>query len=739
MKTLCRLFLIILLFHNALAFDGIGESYISKITPEAPLELEANKIEHSETTVEGEGKVVLKHGQEMVRADKVTFFKDKELICASGDIKLVDNYGQLYNAENFYTNKSFTCGGLNNFNAYLTPKGLISAEDATLTDGTILKAHKVKYTLCDTCKNNFIPYKPFWSVESDELLYNQETGWLYFTGAKLKLYDQPIFIAPYLVIPTPKAEKKSGFLTPIVMWNHDFGLNAKIPFYINIRPNMDATITPWVMQRFYNQISGEFRHLTPLGQYNLVASAARSEKFNNNNEKVPGHISRSHIAGHGLFKVRDFTPCPIIVGFDGTHLHDPLKTYLKKYKIDYRDILTNHFYTNYYTKHSFTTFDVVEFQGLRNVDNPHITPQAYPLIDSYSSNQLLENLFLDFKGNFLNLYRNEGINMQRALATAELSYIEVCNGHKINASLFAREDMYNTNLANPTGAALINYEITTRTIIIPPKKHYSRTFGQASLRWGYPLASCLYRNGTFIVIEPNIEAIAGSKIKEGPRFANEDSQAPEVSMDNLFVKNIFQGYDRIEDGLRIRYSLKTSTDLCNHSVNAEIGQSRRFTNQFFPIQSGLHDKWSDIVTRVDFVFNDNITLGGKIRFNHHNLSVQDNELSLLYNYRKLSINLDYYALGAKTVVRNSDLNYRQELDASFNYLLTKSWNLGYVLRTKLGPKQIPDAGEKLIAQELRILYLGNCLDVGLNIGKDYTKLKDLTPLVYYQVKINVPF
>ncbi len=56
-------------------------------------------------------------------------------------------------------------------------------------------------------------------------------------------------------------ERKSGFLTPTLGSSGTRGFDASIPYYLNLAPNYDATITPRIMTKRGLQVGAQFRYL----------------------------------------------------------------------------------------------------------------------------------------------------------------------------------------------------------------------------------------------------------------------------------------------------------------------------------------------------------------------------------------------------------------------------------------------------------------------------------------------
>ena len=81
----------------------------------------------------------------------------------------------------------------------------------------------------------------------------------------LALWDTPVFYFPYLSFPLTD-ERQSGFLFPTVGYSNTFGFNVAVPYYWNIAPERDLTLTPrWMTQRGF-ALGADYRFLSPKDQ-----------------------------------------------------------------------------------------------------------------------------------------------------------------------------------------------------------------------------------------------------------------------------------------------------------------------------------------------------------------------------------------------------------------------------------------------------------------------------------------
>jgi LPS-assembly protein len=80
-------------------------------------------------------------------------------------------------------------------------------------------------------------------------------------GVKLTFKDVPILYTPWMNF-AYSGERKSGLLAPLYGTSVRTGLELTVPFYWNIAPNYDATISARMMSKRGVALNNEFRYLT---------------------------------------------------------------------------------------------------------------------------------------------------------------------------------------------------------------------------------------------------------------------------------------------------------------------------------------------------------------------------------------------------------------------------------------------------------------------------------------------
>lgn len=138
----------------------------------------------------------------------------------------------------------------------IDPKFSSSRGDAkaVLFDGQDKKRLKsARYTTCE-------PGVDDWYIKASEIELDDYTQSGTAKNASVEFKGVPLLYTPYLSF-SFNNERKSGLLAPTVGSTSRSGFETLIPYYINISPNMDATVATRYLSKRGVQLQGEFRYL----------------------------------------------------------------------------------------------------------------------------------------------------------------------------------------------------------------------------------------------------------------------------------------------------------------------------------------------------------------------------------------------------------------------------------------------------------------------------------------------
>jgi LPS-assembly protein len=122
------------------------------------------------------------------------------------------------------------------------------------------------------------PLTNVWNVKASRIDLDKNTGRGEAWNARLYLKSVPIFYTPYFNFPID-SRRKTGFLMPTFGSSSTNGPTITAPFYWNMAPNYDDTLTPVVLSKRGLQWDNSFRYLSPLSEGTLRIAALPNDKL----------------------------------------------------------------------------------------------------------------------------------------------------------------------------------------------------------------------------------------------------------------------------------------------------------------------------------------------------------------------------------------------------------------------------------------------------------------------------
>ena len=117
-----------------------------------------------------------------------------------------------------------------------------------------ITASDVSYTTCN-------PGEAAWRITASEVVFDRVESTGTARDMWLEFMDQRVFYLPWISFPLG-SQRKSGFLTPTFGTSGSSGVDVTVPYYFNLAPNYDATLTARTMSDRGVQAQGEFRYLS---------------------------------------------------------------------------------------------------------------------------------------------------------------------------------------------------------------------------------------------------------------------------------------------------------------------------------------------------------------------------------------------------------------------------------------------------------------------------------------------
>ncbi|HET8554079.1 MAG TPA: LPS assembly protein LptD [Rhodanobacteraceae bacterium] len=135
----------------------------------------------------------------------------------------------------------------------LSSHGNGTAAQAELIDPQHSRFSQATYSTCD-------PGHRVWEFSAKKITTNKVTGVGVAHDATMRLGNVPFLYLPYFSFPIDN-RRKSGFLYPTFANNGNSGFMFSIPYYLNLAPNYDATLTPQLYTERGLMLGGQFRYL----------------------------------------------------------------------------------------------------------------------------------------------------------------------------------------------------------------------------------------------------------------------------------------------------------------------------------------------------------------------------------------------------------------------------------------------------------------------------------------------
>ncbi len=137
--------------------------------------------------------------------------------------------------------------------------------------GGVFELDGASYSTCP-------PEQLDWYIRADRMTLNTAEGVGVARGISMHFKGVPVFALPIFSFPIG-SQRKTGFLAPAIARSDDTGIEFHLPWYWNIRPNLDATFTSRLMTKRGLQLQSELRYLDTQGSWALSNETLKDKEF----------------------------------------------------------------------------------------------------------------------------------------------------------------------------------------------------------------------------------------------------------------------------------------------------------------------------------------------------------------------------------------------------------------------------------------------------------------------------
>ena len=208
----------------------------------------------SENLTSFTGKVKAVQNSKLLTADSVKYDRRTEDFEATGNVTFSTGSLQ-FEGDSASINLKTNKGIISNTHYFTgTVNGRGKAEQIVIENENRLVLNNAIYTTCP-------PDAETWQLNADKITLDKSTNQGTARNMVLEISNIPVMYLPYIRFPIGD-ERMSGFLFPGIGVSSEHGTEITIPYYWNIAPAMDATITPHNMTDRGLMLETEFRYLT---------------------------------------------------------------------------------------------------------------------------------------------------------------------------------------------------------------------------------------------------------------------------------------------------------------------------------------------------------------------------------------------------------------------------------------------------------------------------------------------
>ena len=616
-----------------------------------------------ETVIDGNAE--LRRGATSLRADHIEYYQPDDQLKTRGNVR-INNAGNRFEGpelelkldrfEGFFTTPRYR---------FLSNGGNGQAERADFIDDKHFSVQRASYTTCE--RDNEASWKPAWELTATRFDFDLDEEVGVATGAVVRFKDVPILAFPKVSFPLSD-KRKSGLLPPTLGLGSVNGLEVRQPYYFDIAPNRDATLSPAIMSKRGVDLAGEFRYLDPSYTGRLRANVLPGDKLRNRDR---WSYSLQHLGAID-------TGLPAI-GALGLNLNlnrvsdnDYWRDFPVSTGVVTQRLLTQDASLNWNRGYFTSAVRALKWQTLQDVNSPIIPPYdrlpqftaAYTRVDAPLAG-MGDGFDWSVQGDYTRFSADRSLTLQpdgdRAFTRLQVSHPWLSPGGFITPKVQLHATSYKFDAPLANGAM-------TASRIVP-------TFSLDSGLQFERDASFLGRSFTQ-TLEPRAFYVR-TPFRDQSNLPNYDSAANSFNFATVFTENAFVGNDRISDSNLLTLGL--TSRLLDPATGAEavrlgIAQRLGFQDQrvslpvpgVLPVPGDLPvtDRVSDLLVGATVNWVPQWSFDSTVQYNP---KIKQSELA--------SVGLRYHPSNYRTISAafRRQRNISEQIDVSWQWPINDLW------------------------------------------------------------------
>ncbi len=640
----------------------------------------------------------------IINVEMFEYNRNKNLLFSKGNIKIIDVKENIYKFSEIYIDEKKNKIIGSDLRAFFNPNSLgsNSKNDPRIFGNSISISEdkseigKGVFTYCqlkdeDDC--------PAWSLQANKITHDTAKKTIYYDKAVLKVYDIPIFYFPKFFHPDPTVKRKTGFLPPSFVDSKNLGTGTVLPYYIDIAPDRDLTITPKLYSKESPLMLAEYRR--DYEKSFLILDAGFTEGYKDTSLKKKGGSKNHFFSNYNVDLYDDgktFSNLELKVQkvSNDTYLkiYD-VKTSLADKNTDVLETLINY---NYETDEKSLNLSMGMFENITINDNsryeyyfPNINYaqnlfnddsigsldlNSNLIVRNYDINKQTEQLINDFNFNSLKWIDNIGFKNQLK------SQIKLTNYTAKNTRHYKNDDL-NTELHGVVG-------ISSELPLIKKLKNGLDT------HFFTPKALFRYAPGDMRKFSDNSKRLNPSNIFTLDRIGEIDTIETGLSTTLGFDYEVMKKNRITKDEKR---NLLISA---GQIINEKEDQDK---------PSPLNQRFSDVAGEAIWTPSENFKMSYNFNLDQNYKDLQYSEIGTDFNLGKINFNLNY-------LEEKEYIGTQEYLKTSMGYKVNDVSTLSFSTKRNL----LRDSSE---FYNLSYQYANDCFKAGVVFRREFYDDRDI--------------
>ncbi|NRA53626.1 MAG: LPS assembly protein LptD [Gammaproteobacteria bacterium] len=460
--------------------------------------------------------------------------------------------------------------------------------------------------LLTTCAGD----RPDWSLRAKKITIDAAKERAIIRQATLEVFEVPVFYFPYLSLPISD-KRASGLLYPSIGSSSNNGIDISVPYYWNIAPEYDLTLTPRIMTNHGLQLTTEFRYLVEDQQGLFNLEFLPSDKAADDSERYLFHWSHSGKIDNNWRVTASYTKLS-----DDNYFN----TIGSDYGSSSDSQITNYASLSYFKDNWTTAIKIQDIDVFGTEDTPY---------------QLLPQLSFNSYNNTLAKYLEYDI-------FSEFSYFKNTSTSEDDAARVHLEPILRLPIDYAAGS--FTTELTLHQTWYQQKnssdssnESISRTVPQLRINsnLNFERETSLFGRDYFQTIEPQIQYLY-VPFKDQSDIGLYDTALLSEDYFGLFRSRRFSGLDRIADANQMTLGVTNRFIDSNNQekLKVSVGQIYYFSQSQTTLDGTEADSdtssTSALAGEIDFRASDQWYFSGSVQLNEEYDAINQNKISLEY-------------------------------------------------------------------------------------------------------------